>query len=759
FAQWEKVVMPGSQGGAVYSICFEDSLLFAGIQGGLYVSSDGGEHWKNANPELPPRESGTAPVSLVSSNNSLIAAYSEPGVYISRDNGNSWFKADIKEGLRLTPRIIAANENFIIGGNNSGNTYKSYDDGITWEKDSLKWINSLAIQDSIILAQPFFPASSQSIYRSTNHGMSWTKVHSSPPSGILFSSAIAFSGTLVFSSVNHSEGISYILLSSDGGLTWNDSSYLNCTSVNSIISSPKGSVNNFIFAGTDSGIYKSSDAGNNWIPVNSGLNSSNVFSLAFKPGVSGGVPVLYAGTGDGISKSTDYGESWRIVGAPSEWTFASANSELYAVSSKEPYQPKYNNYHTVIYHSSDNGVNWDEKFSGYLYNKSHISSIDIMDYDGKPELFASIDGYPINYTVPYSSIIMSRDSGKSWKKIFPDTANHLLNLKINKASIFVETIPTNSSDGIYLFKSANNGDTWEKIDTGYVSAFSFDNNKIFTGGNFIDLTFTPPRTVIKVLYNNIKVSTDDGLTWEKVKSSLDSGKIIKSPDIDTSSIISCLYAKGSNLLVGMKAYNFDQIPYAMPYSFGGYLYHLIQKGDNWVTADSSFIGRSVFAFESSGNDIYVAADTGVFRSTDYGSTWNDISYGMKNIYVPSLFKSDNYLYANTINGIWKRPLSEITSVNDGEGGKENPDKFNLSQNYPNPFNPATTIKYTLGSNTFVSLKIYDILGREVQTLINGNQTSGNHLIIFNASNLSSGVYFYQLKAENFVETKKLLLLK
>ena len=110
-------------------------------------------------------------------------------------------------------------------------------------------------------------------------------------------------------------------------------------------------------------------------------------------------------------------------------------------------------------------------------------------------------------------------------------------------------------------------------------------------------------------------------------------------------------------------------------------------------------------------------------------------------------------------------------------------EFLLEQNYPNPFNPTTTIKYSIPQITqllipsrampigrqegkerrdrgvSITLKVYDILGREVTTLINRKQKPGEHQITFNASNLASGVYYYQLRTGNFVKTKKMILLK
>lgn len=90
---------------------------------------------------------------------------------------------------------------------------------------------------------------------------------------------------------------------------------------------------------------------------------------------------------------------------------------------------------------------------------------------------------------------------------------------------------------------------------------------------------------------------------------------------------------------------------------------------------------------------------------------------------------------------------------------EIPAKFRLNQNYPNPFNPSTVISYQLPVNSAVTLKIYDVLGREIKTLVNERQTAGNHSIIFNAKNLPSGVYLYKLQAGTYTETKKLTVLK
>ena len=95
----------------------------------------------------------------------------------------------------------------------------------------------------------------------------------------------------------------------------------------------------------------------------------------------------------------------------------------------------------------------------------------------------------------------------------------------------------------------------------------------------------------------------------------------------------------------------------------------------------------------------------------------------------------------------------------GKKAHRQPFVFRLSQNFPNPFNPSTVIGYQLPTNTMVTLKIYDVLGREVRTMVNERQSAGNYSVTLTAGNLPSGVYFCRLQAGSFTATKKLALLK
>jgi len=99
----------------------------------------------------------------------------------------------------------------------------------------------------------------------------------------------------------------------------------------------------------------------------------------------------------------------------------------------------------------------------------------------------------------------------------------------------------------------------------------------------------------------------------------------------------------------------------------------------------------------------------------------------------------------------------LVGVEDETNGM--PSDYNLEQNYPNPFNPSTTIKFSIPENSIVELTVYNQLGEFIQMLVNEEKSAGSYEITFNAQDLSSGVYFYQIKANNFVSTKKLVLLK
>jgi len=193
---------------------------------------------------------------------------------------------------------------------------------------------------------------------------------------------------------------------------------------------------------------------------------------------------------------------------------------------------------------------------------------------------------------------------------------------------------------------------------------------------------------------------------------------------------------------------------------------------------STVVGSSVYLAD--GDTVCKIGDWGV--NSNYGVFWNDIGISSIKEKIPlKEFKkiilefkcftfdtiSAEFLLDHMVVSL--DSTSRIPVVIDSFEGtvtsidnipRETPQSFILSQNYPNPFNPITSIKYTIPSASRVSLKVYDILGREVKTLVDEEKSAGDHTVTFDGSNLPSGTYFYRLQANSgFVRTKKMVLVK
>ena len=158
-------------------------------------------------------------------------------------------------------------------------------------------------------------------------------------------------------------------------------------------------------------------------------------------------------------------------------------------------------------------------------------------------------------------------------------------------------------------------------------------------------------------------------------------------------------------------------------------------------------------------NLFVATLNGVFLSMNNATSWDSVNTGLRNSNVIALTVSDGYLFAGISGrGVWRRSLSEMTT------SVENPETvlpahFRLEQNYPNPFNPNTRIDYYIPQTAFVSIKVYDILGREVAQLVHEIKQPGSYSLQFDGMNLPSGVYFYSITAGEFHQVKKMILMK
>jgi hypothetical protein len=173
-----------------------------------------------------------------------------------------------------------------------------------------------------------------------------------------------------------------------------------------------------------------------------------------------------------------------------------------------------------------------------------------------------------------------------------------------------------------------------------------------------------------------------------------------------------------------------------------------------------------------GGTLAGAESSGVFFVNDNGDSIKSLNEGLADLHVHTLaLDNAGYAYAGTNNGVWRRPISQIVSVSEPP---EVPTVIRLEQNYPNPFNPSTTIAYSIPrsresgvESKEIKLVVYDILGRKVAVLVNEKKVPGKYEVEFDATRLSSGMYFYRLhvddplhrSGQSITQTKRMMLLK
>ena len=137
--------------------------------------------------------------------------------------------------------------------------------------------------------------------------------------------------------------------------------------------------------------------------------------------------------------------------------------------------------------------------------------------------------------------------------------------------------------------------------------------------------------------------------------------------------------------------------------------------------------------------------------------WEGINDGLDSLNIIQLFSDTNgYLYARTRTSLYR--TTTVVGI-DNKDKTTDVNSYKLYQSYPNPFNPTTTISYSIPKRGLVQLKVYDILGKEVATLVNEEKPAGKYSVKFNGSNLPSGVYFYTLRVNNLVQSRKMILLR
>jgi hypothetical protein len=180
------------------------------------------------------------------------------------------------------------------------------------------------------------------------------------------------------------------------------------------------------------------------------------------------------------------------------------------------------------------------------------------------------------------------------------------------------------------------------------------------------------------------------------------------------------------------------------------------NGISWQNVLPSVVA-GWFAVNPEGHIFLSTYNSYVYRSVDGGLTWQQLRTGMTTSGTQGIAVNDSgVVFVGTLNGQVYRSAQPIVSVDDHS---EHPREFVLYQNYPNPFNPSTTIRFTIPDSRFTSLRIYNLLGEEVATLVNEVKQPGQYEVKWDAEGLVSGVYLYRLEAGEFRETKRMVLMR
>lgn len=374
-----------------------------------------------------------------------------------------------------------------------------------------------------------------------------------------------------------------------------------------------------------------------------------------------------------------------------------------------------------VYISTDYGTNWIIKKTGL--STSDPSVLVIKLWDNKGTIYAG----------GYGGVYRSTSWGSNWTSIASYengfTVPSVNSMVINGNYILASTM----SSGV--FRSTDGGASWTAVNTGLLSSSS-------TLPQINSMILTPYNQNIYIYIatgNGVYLTRDYGATWYK-----------KSTGFPTGTIINSLATNGPVVLAGT--------------SVG--LYRSTNLGESWSQVSGAPTTINTFAVYNS--YIFCGTALGVYFSKDNGITWGNVSTGLSYVDVLSLGVTGTYLMAGTYkDGIWRRPLSEMVQVIPPTAAETEkiPLEFELSQNYPNPFNPSTTINYVVPYNEaslqHVTLKVYDILGRDVATLVDENKSPGAYTVAFSAGEhfLPSGIYFYTLRSGNYALTKKMILMK
>ncbi len=679
----------------------------------------------------------------------------------------------------------------IIAGTSFGDIYVSTDNGANWNGPKYLTLGYVAQIISVPVAgSPGDTAVFAAVYSDTGVGLfvSPDLGNSWQPDGLLGSAVqcLAASGTDLFAGtwshgIYHSTNMGSTWTASNKGLpASNGANFPTVTSLE-VISSGGGT--STIYAGTNAGIFTSTDNGASWDSL--GLGNVYVNALAFV--TSGGTSILFAGTYDGLMQSTNGGNNWStpdsgMLGQPI-YSIAVSGSAVIAGSDSS------------LYLSTDNGNSWTQANVGVLYPdvlaaasigstfvigtnsggiyRSDDAGLNWISLNTDISTYSVTDLLKVGTTIfaaTYNGIYISGNAGASWIPASGGlSSDSVTSLASDGANVLAGTL-----GGIFL--STDNGSSWSQSDSG------------LTDRRIAALLSVPATDSSGGIYagtpTGLFVSTNNGFTWTRSDSDLADTLVTTLSAVQLPGSTSPYVYLGTNIgvfysttpfgiwnaqSIGLTNSKITAIVasngYILAGTNGGGVFVSTGYGGSWLQAgDTSLTNASISVLavtpplgQSGTVGLFAATSGGVFLSTDFGTTWLDI--GMNSYSISSLVISDTTLLAGTAgHGVWRMPISAVLSGIARE--PENvPEAFKLFQNYPNPFNPSTAISYQLSTVSKVTLMVYDVLGREVETLVDGKQSPGAHVVSFDGTRFASGVYFYVLRAGANVKVRKMLLLK
>ncbi len=686
----------GPYGGTLGALASSGSDVFEAVSGvGVFRSSDHGSTWKSINNGL----TNLTIYTLVISDSNLYLG-TDWGVFVSTDYGEHWNTSHTGMTQNVTKSIIRLGP-YLFAGTIWG-IFRSSDNGITWMESDTGMVThagnkALQIEGFAASGTNLFTAAGYGAYMSTDYGDHWS----------LASSFFHFNFGYVASVGTDFYGLASdgLYRSTDNGRQWSlvDAGR---TSVNSYAIVSSGSA---LLVGTTSGVARSTDGGASWVVSNKGLPNITVTSLA-AAGAN-----IYAGTIFGTYSSSDSGMNW-----VSTTGLQSANvDQLVAVGDNLFASASGNG----IYRSTNGGGQWIPMNTGLT------STIirDIVSFGSA--LFVATAG---------GGIFRSVDSSNTWIAVSTNKTNPNV---FSLAVIGTNLVAATDSWGVFL--SPDTGATWKPINKGLtnlVTMAGVSGPNLLGQGYGISYYLRRAASPQGPPWGNLFLSTDTGATWKGVTTGW------------TAYTYATMFASTDNAVFAST----DNNVYG---TAGRCLYCSTDHGVTWRSADTDGLLGKVQTLLSVKNVILAGtSQNGVFCSPNNDEIkWYPLNTGLTSLQINDIAIVGTTCYIATARGVWSRPLSELRVP--GTVNELIPDRTYLEQNYPNPFNPLTTILFGLPSKAFVSLKIFDVTGREVASVISDELSAGNYSRQWNASGFSSGMYFYRLQAGAFTETKKLLLVR